>query len=332
MEAHRNRLLKIHRGLTMGGSIGGIVGGIIGGDAADDAADAQLAAADKAAKVQWDMYDQNRQDQMPWLSMGTGALNQLGYLLGINPVDVQMQQAIQSQPGTTNNTASTQQTGGAFLYPELGNYGPYSPNWQILAQQNNANNNAASGGTNTGNANLPNPMANPYSGINQGMGARGSLSKSFGMSDFQADPGYAFRMAEGQKALERSAAAKGGLMSGAAGKAMARYGQDMASQEYQNAYNRYNTNQTNLYNRLASVAGVGQTSANALGNYGQNTANNVSDTALQAGNAAAAGRVGSANAWQSGLAGIGQSIGGMFGGGGGGGRNYIDASSSLPWL
>jgi len=57
----------------------------------------------------------------------------------------------------------------------------------------------------------------------------------FGMDKFQADPGYAFRMSEGMKALERSAAARGGLLSGANLKNTQRFGQDLASQEYQNA-------------------------------------------------------------------------------------------------
>lgn len=61
---------------------------------------------------------------------------------------------------------------------------------------------------------------------------------SFGANDFQADPGYAFRLSEGQRGLDRQAAARGGLISGSALKAASRYGQDMASQEYGNAFNR----------------------------------------------------------------------------------------------
>ena len=48
----------------------------------------------------------------------------------------------------------------------------------------------------------------------------------FGMDQFQQDPGYGFRLSEGQKALERSAAARAGLQSGSALKAAARIGQD----------------------------------------------------------------------------------------------------------
>jgi len=102
--------------------------------------------------------------------------------------------------------------------------------------------------------------------------------------DFQysEDPGAAFRMAEGVKALDRSAAARGGLLSGATLKGVQRYGQDLGSQEYGNAFNRYvtrfnaNTGERNqLYNRLAGVAGTGQTTAGQLASQGAVEAGNV---------------------------------------------------------
>lgn len=61
----------------------------------------------------------------------------------------------------------------------------------------------------------------------------------FGMEQFKTDPGYQFRMSEGLKALERSAAARGILSSGQTLKDITRFGQDTASQEYQNAFSRY---------------------------------------------------------------------------------------------
>jgi hypothetical protein len=67
----------------------------------------------------------------------------------------------------------------------------------------------------------------------------GSMAKAFGTEQFQQDPGYAFRQAEGMKALERSAAARGNLLSGSTLKGVQRFGQDLASQEYQNAFNRF---------------------------------------------------------------------------------------------
>jgi hypothetical protein len=66
-----------------------------------------------------------------------------------------------------------------------------------------------------------------------------TLFEQFNAQEMEQDPGYAFRLSEGQKAIERSTAAKSGLQSGAALKAAARYGQEMGSQEYQNAFNRF---------------------------------------------------------------------------------------------
>jgi hypothetical protein len=110
------------------------------------------------------------------------------------------------------------------------------------------------------------------------------------MQDFQADPGYGFRMSEGMKALDRQAAARGGLISGAALKAAQRYGQDLGSQEYTNAFNRYQTNRTNQLAPLQSLAGLAQTSANTLGNAAANYGAN-------AGNAAMIGGANQANAY-----------------------------------
>lgn len=123
----------------------------------------------------------------------------------------------------------------------------------------------------------------------------------FGMDKFQADPGYAFRMSEGMKALERSAAARGGLLSGANLKNTQRFGQDLASQEYQNAFNRYQTQRTNTLNPYASLGGVAQSSANTLGTQAGAYGNAMASNIIGSGNAQAAGQIGSANAYASGL-------------------------------
>lgn len=104
--------------------------------------------------------------------------------------------------------------------------------------------------------------------------------QNFGMEQFKQDPGYAFRMSEGMKALENSAAARGGLLSGATMKGIQRYGQDMASQEYMNAFNRYQVEREARLNPLQSLAGVGQTTANALAAGGQGFAGNVNQLAM----------------------------------------------------
>jgi hypothetical protein len=142
-------------------------------------------------------------------------------------------------------------------------------------------------------------------GLSQNRGAEGfgKYGRDFGMSDFTADPGYAFRLAEGQKTLDRQAAARGGLISGGALKAATRYGQDMGSQEYQNAFNRYQTNRANQLQPLGSLLTSGQAAASnqaaAAGNYGTQAGGNITG----AGAATAAGQVGSANALTNALSG-----------------------------
>lgn len=99
------------------------------------------------------------------------------------------------------------------------------------------------------------------------------------------DPSYAFRFSEGMKALERARAAGGQMFSGGTERAAMRFGQDLASTEYGNAWNR-----------LASLAGLGQTATGAMsgqaGQFGTNAGN-----AMMGGAAArASGYVGQANA------------------------------------
>lgn len=153
---------------------------------------------------------------------------------------------------------------------------------------------------------------NALAQLNSGTAAGGSLVRPFSMSDYQADPGYAFRLSEGIKALDRSASARGQLASGSALKAAERYGQDYASNEYQNAYNRYQSNQTNQFNRLASMAGLGQTANNALqsanSTYGNAiTGISTNNAAIQANAGLAAGQA-NASMYQ----GIGNALGSAF--------------------
>jgi len=123
----------------------------------------------------------------------------------------------------------------------------------------------------------------------------------FGMQQFQQDPGYQFRLTEGLKALDRQAAARGGLISGGALKAAQRYGQEMASGEYTNAFNRYQAERQARLNPLQSLAGVGQTTAQQLAAQGQQMASNVGQAQAAAAQARASGYMGGANALSSNL-------------------------------
>jgi hypothetical protein len=159
----------------------------------------------------------------------------------------------------------------------------------------------------------------------------------FGMQQFTADPGYGFRLSEGQKALDRQAAARGGLISGGALKAAQRYGQEMGSQEYTNAFNRYQTERQARLNPLQSLAGMAQTSVGQLGQAGQAMASNVGEAIGAGAQARASGYMGTANALSQGLnqylnysqgqernALLSRAIGGGGGGGGGSAVGYSD--------
>ena len=140
----------------------------------------------------------------------------------------------------------------------------------------------------------------------------GDFSKDFTAADFETDPGYQFRLSEGMKALERSASARGGVLSGRTLKDINRFGQEYASDEYNKAYTRFNLDRERRFNRLASLAGLGQTATTSTtqlsSQTGQNlastylgTGSTVSDIALQRGNAKASGIVGQSSAYAQGL-------------------------------
>lgn len=169
----------------------------------------------------------------------------------------------------------------------------------------------------------------------QGIQPGGTLARDFTLADYQADPGYAFRLQEGIKALDRSAAARGGLLSGNQLRGVNEYGQNLASQEFGNAYNRFINQQNVRRNALASLAGLGQTTAGALNTLGSQYGANTANLAMnQATNQANAGLVGS-RAWGSAYGDVANQLGKVnwrqaFGGGGnlnsgygaGGGREF----------
>ena len=124
----------------------------------------------------------------------------------------------------------------------------------------------------------------------------GMLTRGFTPEQMEMDPGYGFRLREGERALERMQAARGNLLSGGAIKAGQRFGQDLASQEYMNAFNRAQAQLGTRLGALGSLYGAGQAAtqqvAGQAGQYGENVGN-----LLMAGGAArASGYAGMGNA------------------------------------
>ena len=138
-------------------------------------------------------------------------------------------------------------------------------------------------------------------GGNTGAEGYGRYARDFSMSDFQKDPGYDFRLTEGLKALDRQAAARGGLISGGALKAAGRYGQDYASGEFQNAYGRFRQNRLDQLNALGALSGMGQNATNAMTNAAGQYGREAYGAATDIGSAQGAARMNSANALASGI-------------------------------
>ena len=288
-------------GWTAAAIAGSAVLGYLG---SQNAASAQRDAAGQASATSQSQYNQTRQDQLPWMNRGNAAGNMLAYLMGL--------------PGYGPSGGSTARMNGGTATlsggptPEywVGMRRDYGP--QTLMGDSPTAMEQDQGGNVIGNwLNSPSGSREPGSNFTMdesgnwvpdpSIGGYGSLARRFSLGDFKTDPGYMFRLSEGQKALERSAAAKGMSLSGAQLKALTGYNQNFASNEYGNAYNRFTNDQTNLFNRLSGIAGTGQQANQFVGQMGANTANQIGQNQLAAGNAAAAGWVGGTNALSNGL-------------------------------
>jgi hypothetical protein len=136
----------------------------------------------------------------------------------------------------------------------------------------------------------------------------GSMNHDFSMSDFSADPGAQYRLSEAEKAIQRSAAARGSVLGGGTLKALQRNAGDQASQEFNNAFNRYQVNRSNKINPLFTLAGYGQQAVNQVGSQGTQLAGQGANINFQggvdAGQARASGYASTANAINNGLSNI----------------------------
>lgn len=142
--------------------------------------------------------------------------------------------------------------------------------------------------------------------LQAGIAPGGEFTQQYG--GIITDPSYQFRLAQGQRALDASAASKGQLFTAGQQQAVQKYGQDLASTEYSAGYNRFIDERQRQLANISSLAGAGSTTATGLASLGQTYANTASTTAQQAATAQsnaltsgaaaqAAGMVGGANAW-----------------------------------
>jgi hypothetical protein len=264
--------------------------------AAKDAAKAQGQSADRAADVQWDMFNQARTDNEPFRQAGLTGLQEYMANLGL-------------PTGQIANSAIDWTTGDDTPSMNAGLYGTdprYKFAWDQAVREHGKPYTSASdrGVIESRLQQLYNSQPAPAGSVS---GASTTQAQAF--DRFRNTPNYQFGLSEGVRALDSSAAATGGLFSGKAGKALTQFGQNYADQQ---GYRPY-------MNSLASLAGIGQTATNQNNQLGQSAAGNVGNALMSAGNARASGIQGSANAWgnyANGLGGLaGAYAGGMFSGG-----------------
>ena len=136
--------------------------------------------------------------------------------------------------------------------------------------------------------------------------------EDFGMKQFQADPGYNFRMAEGLKGLERSAAARGLLQSGGTLKGIQQYGQNLASSEYENAFSRYLSQREARLDPYRYLSSQGQAAAVGQAANVGSTGATLAEIAAQRGNVNAAQAAGTAGAIGNAFSSIGQGVGSYY--------------------
>lgn len=206
--------------------------------ASKNAANAQTQASQNAIAEQQREFDINQANQQPWLNTGKSALSTLAGLYGLNG----------GTSGAQSGNTITQQM-------------PYANN--PLDQH------GGSGGTTLFDGSTATPL-------NGSPDSSGTAANAPDYSAFFDSPDYQFALQQGQQGVDRDAAARGALYSGGHTADVLKFGQGLASQQF-----------NNYTNRLASLAGVGQTAANELGAYGQNTANSIGNLMTNAGNARA---------------------------------------------
>lgn len=266
------------------GAVGSIGGAAMQSKAAGKAGAASEAGSAAATRTQWNMFKTNA-ELNDWQRVGGGrAYNEYMQMIGLAPVHIATANDILSpyesqygQPAAATGgkgfdifnpigTHSRGGIGGAITLDPLGLFKkkkkPKPPTAEEIAAQQQAQQAATARNL----ANSPNAPGTPTAGY----------SADQVMARLQATPGYQMRAQEGNTQIEASAAARGGLNSGATLRALQRYGQD------------YNTNEFNNYlGRLSNLFGGAQSASNNLGAAAQNAGQLIGQNQVNAGNARA---------------------------------------------
>lgn len=264
-------------------------------NAAEDASRRQFDSAKAAMAQQQQQYQQTRDDLAPYRNVGPLALSQLSYLTGVGPSPQQLQQQQIEAQLRPQFTHSEQFTAGPSFTPGSteggGSFDPGGTSTRTTFDQ--AGYDAA----------LKDKLGQlPAGGVQDPM--YGMLTRPFSLADFQASPAYQFNLSEGQKALNKQAAARGAYYNPSTLQDLATYSQGVASNEFQNAFGNYQTNLGNIWSRLYGLSATGQNAAVQTGGFGASAAGNIGNALMAGGDAQAQGAIGQANALSGGIQGV----------------------------
>lgn len=145
--------------------------------------------------------------------------------------------------------------------------------------------------------------------------AAGERPGTMTQAALEQTPGYQFDLAQGLKATQSAAAARGLGVSGASLKGASTFATGLANKTYQDQFNmqqqrftdllNLNTGQqgnlTNAFNRFNALAGIGESAAAGTGTIGASLANTSANATQQAGLDQAAGTTGVSNALTGGI-------------------------------
>lgn len=269
---------------------GALIGGVASAIGSSNAASDQANAASNAQGISLNEFNTITGQESPYVGAGYGALNQLNYLLGVQP---------QSVPGYNGTIYSgvagdgTTPSYGAGAAPTSAG-GPLSgfvnPGTALYPQQALAQAAAGSGSIGSSQGSIASPQTSTAGGY-------GSLLTPFTASYMQQySPAYQFQLQQGQQGVLNQDASSQGALSGAALKDLMSFNQNYANTAFNNAFNQYQTQTGNTYSRLAGIAQLGQSAAAGVGQQGTALAGQAAQSATNIGTAEAGGAVGVSNA------------------------------------
>ena len=156
-----------------------------------------------------------------------------------------------------------------------------------------------------------------------------SLTQQFGAAQYQQSPGYQWQLGQGTQAITDAASATGGVNSGNTLKALTGYGQGLANQDFYQAQSAYQNWQNQVYNMYSGISNTGANAAGQTAGIGAQVGQSIGNNITGAGNALAAGQVGSANAVGNSLSSLGNlglyaQMNGAFGSSGGTNNPYAN--------